>query len=136
MENWIRFAVIIPDLLIAGRTNIKIMEQDPNQPDKNKKPLWPWVLAQFLPSIVIPSVLFTIRPTQRSFDPVWLLILTYIYGVMFSYCYFRVRKNKNIIHSILFSIGAAILVVGLNIILLVSILFVGCLFAIGSGALH
>ena len=109
------------------------MDNDPNQPNGNGKPLWPWVLAQFLPSIVIPIAVFTIRPIQRSFDPGWLFIGTYLYGVILSYFFFRIHKNKNVFISLLFSVGAAFIVVAMNIVILISVVFVGCLCALGSG---
>jgi len=108
-----------------------------NEPDKSpepikKKRIWPWVLLQFLPTVVIAILVLTFRRVPWLSPPKILCLGILFYGYILSFLFYRSR-GKSIFMSLLISLGTSIVVLVANAILIAAIVFVGCAIAMGKG---
>jgi magnesium-transporting ATPase (P-type) len=102
---------------------------------ERRKRIWPWMLLQFLPAVVLTFFFLLVLGfnSQRRFSVPPQIIC----GIVISYCYvlsffFYRSRGKSILFSLLVSVGTALIVFAANAILIVGIVFVGCLVALGG----
>jgi len=136
MENWIRSAGIIPGSAIA---NLDMDDQPhplPPSPGETaeKKLLWPWILLQFVPTVVISICVLLGAPDLSRLLSSWqtVSVLAYLYCYLVLFFFFRSR-GKTVSNSLIFAIGAAWVAFVANIVLVLGIVFVGCLVLLGAG---
>jgi hypothetical protein len=108
-----------------------------NEPDKSpeptkKKRIWPWMLLQFLPTVVIAILALTFRRIPLMNPPKILCVVILFYGYILSFFFYRSR-GKSILVSLLVSLLVAIVIFAANVILIAAIVFVGCAIALSSG---
>jgi hypothetical protein len=110
------------------------MENEPTESPRptEKKPIWPWMLLQFLPTFVIAILALTFRQIPLMNTPKFLCVATLIYGCLLAFFFYRSR-GKSILVSLLVSLFVAIVIFMANAILIGAIVFVGCAIAMSSG---
>jgi hypothetical protein len=110
------------------------MENEPNKSPEpmKKKRIWPWVLLQFLPTVIIAILALTFRRIPLMNLPKILCVAVLLYGYILSFFFYRSR-SKSILVSLLVSLLVAIVIFAANVILIAAIVFVGCAISMGKG---
>jgi hypothetical protein len=102
---------------------------------ERRKRIWPWMLLQFLPAVVLTIFFLLVlgSNSQRRFSvpPQIICAAVFLYGYILSFFFYRSR-GKSILFSLLASVGMTLVVFAANAILIVGIVFVGCLVALGG----
>ena len=92
-------------------------------------------MLQFLPSVVVPVaclLVLTIHPRARTaISPPLIVALAVLYWYVLSLCFFRSR-GKSVRFSLLAAVAATLVVLAANVILILGIVFVGCLVVVGG----
>ena len=106
----------------------------PSETIEPQKRLWPWVLLQFLPAVAITIYVLSQMSSLARFPVSWQIIpvAAFLYGYVLSFFFFRSR-GKSVPISLLYAVGAALIVFAANVILILGIVFVGCLVLMGTG---
>lgn len=88
------------------------------------------MLLSFLPVTIaaVGALLFKRIPNGSILMS--LCILAYVYGFILAYCFFRWRERMEIAQALFNSFCAALIFLMLNALLIVSVLFVGCVCAV------
>jgi hypothetical protein len=109
------------------------MNELPIKPVPPKKPFWPWVLVSFSPAVFFAIEGFIFRPFSRGFTPIFLAEATYAFGFILAFLFFRFREKERIVVSLFYSFCVGLIILVLNVILFVSVFFIGCLCVMGGG---
>jgi uncharacterized membrane protein HdeD (DUF308 family) len=112
----------------------KFIEDEPYKSPQptEKKPIWPWILLQFLPTVVIAILALTFRQIPLMNTPKFVCVAILIYGYILSFFFYRSR-GKSISVSLLISLLVGVVIFAANVILVAAIVFVGCAIALSSG---
>ena len=98
----------------------------------NSTPLWPWMLLQFLPTLLLAIFGLIIREIPLIDSPKALCAIVLVYGYSLSFIFYKSR-GKSFIAALLLSLLVAIVVFAANVILVISIIFVGCFCSANGG---
>jgi len=100
-----------------------------------KKSLWPWILLQFVPAVAITIGVLLSMPHPSGFPLSWQMVgwMAFLYSYLLSFMFFRSR-GKSIPLSLVFAIGTTMVVLVANVVLIVGLVFFGCLALLGYGA--
>ena len=104
------------------------MESESNKPIElaKAKPISPWLLLQFLPAVILAIVILinhSLIDWQYSGGIICISVFTY--SCVLSYLFYRSR-GKYLAESLLFSFLKAMVFFAANVIVCLSIIFVGC----------
>ena len=109
------------------------MNEDSNKPIPPKKSIWHWVLLSFSPAVIFAIGGLALRRIPKGFTPTLLAEATYAFGFVLAFLFFRFREKERAVVSLFYSFCVALMILTLNVILFISIFFIGCLCALSGG---